>query len=122
MENAKSPVRLLPGKLKEGKSGQLTVLIEQVREKMNSNEDTQHYTPEELGLSEIWKEFLTLEKVNRDDKYLDLGGNSVALYLIVERIKEKYGFDIDPQIFFHPENSRLSDIASEIKKQTTALA
>jgi len=93
----------------------------------NENLNTPNSTPstcgaaygsaEEGAVAAIWKEILNVPAVRPDDRYLDLGGNSVSLYLIVERIRSDLKVDINPQHFFHPERSRLSDIAALVRQQ-----
>lgn len=77
-------------------------------------------TGDESYLKELWKEILGLSAVGADDRYLDLGGNSAALYQIVERIKSDLGYEIDPRIFFDPERSTLRGIAAVLTARRAA--
>jgi len=77
-------------------------------------------TSDEVYLTELWKEILGLSAVGADDRYLDLGGNSAALYQIVERIKSDLGYEIDPRIFFDPKHSTLRDIAAVLSARRPA--
>jgi hypothetical protein len=71
-------------------------------------------TPTEQALSAIWKEILELQDCPMDVNYVDLGGTSVSLYLIIERINQQWGLDFDPQFFFDPERATLRDISAEL--------
>ncbi len=74
----------------------------------------EHPTPEEVRLTDILMEVLEIPEIRRTDRYLDLGGNSVSLFLVVERIRNEMGVDIDPQLFFDPNRSSIAGLAKEI--------
>jgi acyl carrier protein len=73
-----------------------------------------HPESAEDRLAHIVQETLGLPSVSRTSRYVDLGGNSVSLYLIIERVKSEMGIDLEPQLFFHPTQSSIGDIAREI--------
>lgn len=78
-------------------------------------------TPEEAELARIFCEVMNLDRIEREAAYLELGGNSVSLYLILEKVKERYAIDLDPQLFFKSETSSLRALATVIARQTAVL-
>ncbi|WP_206957901.1 phosphopantetheine-binding protein [Trinickia acidisoli] len=85
------------------------------------SEINDYQTPEEAGLASIFCEVLNLDRIERNAGYLELGGNSVSLYLILEKVKERYAIDLDPQLFFKKETSSLRELATALARQTTVL-
>lgn len=51
-------------------------------------------TPTERGLAEIWSAALSLDRVGVEDRYLDLGGDSLTAALIFAEIEEKLGVQL----------------------------
>ena len=47
-------------------------------------------TPTERSLAEIWCAFLSLDRVGVEDRYLDLGGDSLTAAFIFAQIEEKF--------------------------------
>ncbi|TKC86273.1 hypothetical protein FAZ69_20680 [Trinickia terrae] len=85
------------------------------------SEINDYQTPEEAALASIFCEILNLDRIDPDVGYLDLGGNSISLYLILEKVKERYAIDLDPQLFFKRETSSLRELAIAIARQTAVL-
>jgi len=53
-----------------------------------------HKPPEseiEREIAEVWKEVLEVEAVGVDDNFFDLGGHSLAMVKVYERMKERLG-------------------------------
>lgn len=65
----------------------------------------------EDALASILADVLELPAVDREARYLDLGGNSISLYLVIERVKSELGIELDPQQFFDPDHSSIAAIA-----------
>ena len=42
---------------------------------------------------EIWQEMLGLDEINPDENFFNLGGNSLTGIMIVEEVKEKFGYE-----------------------------
>ncbi len=71
-------------------------------------------TPSEKYIASLWREIIGLEQVSLPDKFLELGGNSLTLNIILTRIEAETGASIPAQLFFDPERSSLSDLAKEL--------
>jgi aryl carrier-like protein len=72
------------------------------------------YAAPRAGLEEmlagIWGEVLGVERVGANDNFFDLGGRSVLLVQIHERVKEAMGRDVPMVAFFkHPTVRALAD-------------
>jgi acyl carrier protein len=48
-------------------------------------------TPSEKRLAEIWRSALSLDQVGIDDRYVDLGGDSLIAAVIFSRIESELG-------------------------------
>ena len=60
-------------------------------------------TDAELTLAAILQEVLKVERVGVDDNFFDLGGNSLLLVKVHERLQEQFGREILlVEIFNHP--------------------
>ena len=70
-------------------------------------------------LTRVVSDVLGIKEVDINDRYLDLGGNSVSLYLIIEKVNEMLDIDLNPQVFFDPECTQLKCIVAEIKRCRT---
>ena len=54
----------------------------------------------ERAVCELWSDVLQLERVGRDDNFLDLGGDSFHMAVIGARLTESYGLEIQIADFF----------------------
>jgi acyl carrier protein len=72
--------------------------------------DTEQY------LASLWRETIGVESVGLDDTFLQVGGNSLTLHIIVNKVREQYGVQIAPRLFFQPDTSSLSQIAAELDR------
>jgi hypothetical protein len=75
-------------------------------------------------LASIWRETLTIEQVGIDDKFFDVGGNSIALVRIQNMINERMHRDIPIVVLFrHPTIRALaSHIAGEHRSDDVDLS
>jgi amino acid adenylation domain-containing protein len=82
-----------------------------------SNENTITNKNTEEILIEIWKQNLKLSKLNIDDNYFDIGGNSMTLLLLLKEINNTFNNNFDVMTFFeHPTIRSLSEfMVKEIK-------
>ena len=71
-------------------------------------------TPSEEYMARLWAEIIGLEKVDRTDKFLEVGGNSLTLNVVVNRIKEERGLSIAPRLFFDPDKSSVASLAQQL--------
>lgn len=65
-------------------------------------------------LAALWSEIIGLEEVMLSDRFLDVGGNSLGLTLILSRIKSEMGVSMDPEPYFDPERSSLAALAEQL--------
>lgn len=54
----------------------------------------------ERAVCELWSDVLQLERVGRDDNFLDLGGDSFHMAVIGARLTDAYGLEIQIADFF----------------------
>ena len=66
----------------------------------------------ELRLTRIWQETLGTNRFEADDNFFDLGGHSVAVMRLFEKVKKEFGKTLSPALLFQ---------APTIKKLTTAI-
>lgn len=59
----------------------------------------------------IWEDAIGERGIDETRSFLDVGGNSVALFLIVEKIREAWGVDVEPELFFQEDGSSLRDVS-----------
>jgi len=68
----------------------------------------------EKYMAALWSEIIGLEQVTLSNKFLDIGGNSLTLNIILNRIEAEKGVSLEAQSFFDPDNSSLFDLAKEL--------
>ncbi|AJC52677.1 Beta-ketoacyl synthase [Streptomyces sp. 769] len=68
-------------------------------------------TPREREVTEVWQEFLGLDRVGVDDDFFALGGHSLAAVQIGTRLKNRLGVALDLRAFFeHPTVAHTADL------------
>jgi hypothetical protein len=78
--------------------------------------DNRAVSASEQYLASLWCEEIGVDAVGPDDTFLQVGGNSLTLKIVVNKVREQYGVLIDPQLFFQPDTSSLSQIAAELDR------
>ncbi len=63
----------------------------------------------ETRLAAIWQEVLGIETVSRDDSFADLGGHSLLVARLLQRVHQNFGISVGMAEFFC--NDRLADMA-----------
>jgi hypothetical protein len=78
--------------------------------------DQEPRSPNEKYLASLWAEIIGLDpnQVRLPHKFLDLGGNSLTLNIILNRIEADTGVSIASELFFDDERSSLSALAREL--------
>ncbi len=73
----------------------------------------------EQKLADIWKELLGSSQIGMDDRFMELGGNSLQAIRLVSRINSNFRLDLDlVAVFRHETIEELSNlIISEIKSK-----
>jgi amino acid adenylation domain-containing protein len=69
-------------------------------------------TPMEAFLSEVWTEVLGIEPVGRDDRFAELGGDSLAAVLVVTRIVERFDTTLSVQFLLE---ATLAELARKVE-------
>jgi Phosphopantetheine attachment site len=80
-----------------------------------TNED--HHEPKsasEKYMASLWKEIIGLDQVRLQNKFADVGGNSLTLNIILTRIEKEKGASVEAELFFDPDRSSLFDLAKEL--------
>ncbi|MCC7249192.1 MAG: amino acid adenylation domain-containing protein, partial [Lysobacter sp.] len=70
----------------------------------------------EAGLAAIWCEVLAIERAGRDDRFLDLGGNSLKVIQLATRIRARFGREMPVDALFKAPSLRA--MAAAIDAQT----
>lgn len=65
-------------------------------------------------LASLWSEIVGVANVKGSDRFLDVGGNSLTLNVIVNRVRSERGVSLDPQLFFDDDRSSLESLAGEL--------
>lgn len=76
-------------------------------------------SPSEKYLAALWAEIIGLDpnQVLLPHKFLEVGGNSLTLNIILARIEAETGASISPELFFDDERSSLFEVAKELDIQ-----
>ena len=74
-------------------------------------------TPSEISLVAIWKDILGLDQIGADDSFLELGGDSLQLMRMLNRVRQIFGRDVSiPGFFVSPTVSALAKILGSSHK------
>ncbi|HEV3040689.1 MAG TPA: phosphopantetheine-binding protein [Candidatus Angelobacter sp.] len=68
----------------------------------------------EKYMASLWSELIGLDQVKLSDKFLDVGGNSLTLNIILTRIKAEKDVTIEPQLFFDDQKSSLFELSKRL--------
>lgn len=71
-------------------------------------------SPSEKYLASLWSEIIGLDKLTLPEKFLDVGGNSLTLNIVLSRIKSERGVSLEAELFFDPERSSVAYLAREL--------
>jgi acyl carrier protein len=71
----------------------------------------------ERAVCELWSDVLQLERVGRDDNFLELGGDSFHMAVIGARLTESYGLEIQIADFF--EHATVADMVVVLRARLT---
>lgn len=79
----------------------------------NNSYPTQEYQapigPVEIGLAQIWSEVLQVKRIGRNDNFFALGGHSLLVMRLLERMRRD-GFEVDARtLFAQPTVCRLAE-------------
>ena len=82
--------------------------------KLATEQDREPASPSERYMTALWSEIIGLNHLSPSDAFLDVGGNSLTLNVVINRIKLERGVSIAPQLFFDPDKSSIMAIAGEM--------
>ncbi|HEX5356498.1 MAG TPA: amino acid adenylation domain-containing protein [Aquabacterium sp.] len=71
-------------------------------------------TPAELALADIWAELLGISRISRQDSFFDLGGHSLLIMQMIDRLSER-GMTLGVSAVFR--SAVLADLALAIEQQ-----
>src|SRR5689334_16432733 len=60
----------------------------------------------ELTMIAIWKIALEREEIRLEDDFFDLGGDSIGMIKVINRVREQFGLELSPRVFFKNSNLR----------------
>jgi ribosome assembly protein YihI (activator of Der GTPase) len=89
------------------RSGQLT-------DQSLQAENQEPRTPSEKYMASLWSEIIGLDQVMLPHKFLEVGGNSLTLNIILNRIETEKGVSPEAQLFFDDDRSSLFELAKEL--------
>ncbi len=70
----------------------------------------------EKYMASLWAEIIGLDQVTLPNKFLEVGGNSLSLNIVLTRIEAERDVSIDAERFFDPDQSSLFDLARELDR------
>jgi len=75
----------------------------------------------EETIAAIWQEVLQTDKVGIDDNFFDLGGHSLLMVGVHNKLKERFRKDLPiADLFKHPTVRKLTECLNEETKQTSS--
>ncbi|MGH8259286.1 MAG: phosphopantetheine-binding protein [Steroidobacteraceae bacterium] len=78
-------------------------------------------TPIERRLAEIWRAALRVEAIGADDNFFSLGGDSVMMMLILSRVREEFGVELDQGLLFQfPTLRQLGELIANAGSQSAS--
>jgi acyl carrier protein len=75
----------------------------------------------EAMLIEILEDVIGVTELDRNARFLDVGGNSLNLLEVLRQIKERTGVAMAPRIFFDRSRSTVASISAAIDAEREAL-
>ena len=71
-------------------------------------------SPSEKYMAKLWMELIGLEQVLLPHTFLNVGGNSLILNLILNRVEAETGASLEAQLFFDDDKSSLLELAKAL--------
>lgn len=80
-------------------------------------------TEAEKQMAMLWQELLRVDQIGVDDSFFDLGGNSIAVFRMVNAFHHKYGREIPPvKVFQYPTIGQLCRFSETDESQFSFVA
>lgn len=83
------------------------------RSALKPSDQRSSVTATERKLAEIWRELLGATEIGRDDDFLGLGGTSLLMSRLVNRIRDRFGVDLPLPAAYRC--TRLTDLAGQVE-------
>lgn len=107
----------LPG----GKANRAMLLYSQNIQPVILEEAPVYETDTEQRLAHIWQDILNIQGINRQANFFDLGGDSMALIRVLNRIYDEFGVNLSfSEVFTYPVLADLAHKLSSSAKHKTA--
>lgn len=87
--------------------------------KTSATDVNENYEGREADIAAIWKDLLSLEKIDRHANFFEIGGDSLLATRFIEKIHTQFGVEISLREFF--ENAELHDLALIFAERINAL-
>lgn len=71
----------------------------------------------EAIVTQVLESVIGVKNLNRDARFLEIGGNSLNLIEVLKQLKEKTGIAPSPRIFFDKSASTVAGISAAIDAQ-----
>lgn len=71
----------------------------------------------EVIVTQVLEDVIGAKNVDRNSRFLDIGGNSQNLVQVLKEIKEKTGTTPPPRMFFDKASSSIASISAAIDSQ-----
>jgi acyl carrier protein len=68
----------------------------------------------EAMLIQVLENVIGVRNLNRDTRFLDIGGNSLNLVEVLKQLKEKVGVAPPPRLFFDKSQSTIAALSAAI--------
>lgn len=87
----------------------------QVTDQALRAEDQEPGSVSEKYMASLWSEIIGLDRVILSHKFLAVGGNSLTLNIILNRIEAETGVSLDALLFYDEERSSLFELSKELE-------
>jgi iturin family lipopeptide synthetase A len=92
----------------------LKALVNSIDKSVSKPIKAQPRTDVELYIAKIWAELLSVNEINLDDNFFDLGGHSLLLVRVNNRVNNKYSLEMPLKLYL---NTTLEQIAYEVETE-----
>ncbi len=65
-------------------------------------------------VKDIWVEVLGVSTISPNDRFLDIGGNSLNVVEVVAKLRNSVGASISPKVFFDKNTNSLLEVSKRV--------
>lgn len=98
-------------------TGKIDRKVLPIPDDLQPDRDRAYVEPEtaiESTIAEIWRDLLHVDKINRHDDFFDLGGHSILMILVINKLRNHYSIDLTiPDFFEHTTVVELAQLIEE---------